>query len=207
MVEVVSQRRTHTRERLVDAATTVFAAKGVVGASVEEICEAAGFTRGAFYSNFDSKDALCLAVLEYQRDASVAAAHEAVGALQEARASGSLTLDDLVSGAIGLFLAAQPSDFRGVLAGAALRMHAAREESLRPGYVQFVHGVYSLFGGLIADAAATFGYCLTVPAPQAVAVLHAVYEHAAITALIEGHPSDAGKELLTGVLSSMLVPA
>ena len=49
----VTARRAATRERLIDAAIDVFAEKGVLGASVEEICEDAGFTRGAFYSNFD----------------------------------------------------------------------------------------------------------------------------------------------------------
>ena len=44
----LTARRAATRERLVDAAVVVFAEKGVLGAAVEEICEAAGFTRGAF---------------------------------------------------------------------------------------------------------------------------------------------------------------
>ena len=42
----VSPRRANTRERLITAAMHVFAERGVNGASVEEICEAAGFTRG-----------------------------------------------------------------------------------------------------------------------------------------------------------------
>ena len=46
------------------AAISVFAARGIIGASVEEICEAAGFTRGAFYSNFADKDALFLALVQ-----------------------------------------------------------------------------------------------------------------------------------------------
>ena len=59
----VSARRAVTQARLADAAVAVFARKGVPGSTVEEICEEAGFTRGAFYSNFDSKDELCMAVL------------------------------------------------------------------------------------------------------------------------------------------------
>ncbi len=42
------------------AASEVFAERGFHGASVEDICERAGFTRGAFYSNFASKDDLVL---------------------------------------------------------------------------------------------------------------------------------------------------
>lgn len=64
----VSARRQATRDRLLDAAHDVFAVKGVHGASIEEICEAAGFTRGALYSNFADKEELTLALLERQRN-------------------------------------------------------------------------------------------------------------------------------------------
>lgn len=49
-----TRRRVETRRRLIDAALTVFAADGFGRVSVEQVCERAGFTRGAFYSNFDS---------------------------------------------------------------------------------------------------------------------------------------------------------
>jgi len=42
----------------------VFEADGIGGASIEAIAAAAGFTRGAFYSNFKSKDELIIAMLE-----------------------------------------------------------------------------------------------------------------------------------------------
>lgn len=71
----LSARRRATRERLVDAALTVFAGTGIEGASVEHICEAAGFTRGAFYSNFADKDELLVALIERQ----IAAVTAAIG--------------------------------------------------------------------------------------------------------------------------------
>ncbi len=55
--------REETRRRLFEGAETVFAEQGIGGASVEAIAEAAGFTRGAFYSNFASKDELIAAML------------------------------------------------------------------------------------------------------------------------------------------------
>lgn len=56
-----------TRTRLILAAEKIFIQCGFEGASVERIAEAAGFSRGAFYSNFDDKDALFLAVLNKRR--------------------------------------------------------------------------------------------------------------------------------------------
>ena len=48
--------------RVQRAAPEVFAEVGMDAASVEMICERAGFTRGAFYSNFASMDELLVAV-------------------------------------------------------------------------------------------------------------------------------------------------
>ena len=56
--------RDDTREKLFDAAARVFEDQGIGGASIEAIAAAAGFTRGAFYSNFKSKDELIIAMLE-----------------------------------------------------------------------------------------------------------------------------------------------
>lgn len=57
-----TQRREATKARLVKAAVSEFAIRGIDATSVEQLCEAAGFTRGAFYSNFETKDDLCIEV-------------------------------------------------------------------------------------------------------------------------------------------------
>jgi AcrR family transcriptional regulator len=56
------RRREHTRNMLLDAAKDVFARRGFEGASLEEIAEAAGYTRGAIYKHFEGKEELFLAV-------------------------------------------------------------------------------------------------------------------------------------------------
>ena len=62
--EPAKRSRSATRSRLLSTSAVVFAEKGIEGASVEELCAAAGFTRGAFYSNFASKTDLALAMYE-----------------------------------------------------------------------------------------------------------------------------------------------
>ncbi|MFI7389567.1 TetR/AcrR family transcriptional regulator [Streptomyces tendae] len=64
----VTRRRVHTRANLLDAAFAVFAAKGFGRVSIEEVCEAAGYSRGAFYSNFDSLDELFFALYRQRAD-------------------------------------------------------------------------------------------------------------------------------------------
>lgn len=64
----VTRRRIHTRARLLEAGFEVFAAKGFGRVSIEELCEAAGFSRGAFYSNFATLDELFFALYQERAD-------------------------------------------------------------------------------------------------------------------------------------------
>lgn len=76
------ESRVRTRERLLEAAAELFAERGVNGASVEQIAEHAGFSRGAFYGNFADKHELVVALLKQRT------AHEIaeVGALRTSSA-------------------------------------------------------------------------------------------------------------------------
>ena len=51
---------TTTRTKLLDAALTVIRAKGYTATTVDDICEAAGVTKGAFFHHFKSKEALAI---------------------------------------------------------------------------------------------------------------------------------------------------
>ena len=69
------EKQVETRKRLLDAAERVFLRRGLQGSSVEEIAAEAGYTRGAFYSNFKSKDELFVELLQarvYHRYAQMA---------------------------------------------------------------------------------------------------------------------------------------
>jgi AcrR family transcriptional regulator len=61
------RRLEQTRNALLDAAEELFASKGLLGAALDEIADAAGYTRGAIYSHFGAKEELFLAVIERQR--------------------------------------------------------------------------------------------------------------------------------------------
>jgi AcrR family transcriptional regulator len=66
-----AQSQAQTRRRLLEAAAVVFARRSFHGASLEEVADEAGYTKGAVYSNFGSKDELFLAVLEDRLQAQV----------------------------------------------------------------------------------------------------------------------------------------
>jgi AcrR family transcriptional regulator len=76
-----AERKEMTRELLLDAAIEVFAQKGYHGASLDDVAEAAGFTKGAVYSNFTRKSDLFRELLEREtrrRGAALGAGIEAV---------------------------------------------------------------------------------------------------------------------------------
>ena len=59
-----AEQREHTRTCLVHAAAKVFTRRGYDRASLDEVAEEAGFTKGAVYSNFKGKEDLFLATID-----------------------------------------------------------------------------------------------------------------------------------------------
>jgi AcrR family transcriptional regulator len=92
-----AEAKARTRQLLLDAAARTFARKGFVGASVEEIAETAGFTIGAVYSNFGSKERMFVELLSTRASAQVT---QATRIMADARAG----VDDPVR-ALGQMLA------------------------------------------------------------------------------------------------------
>jgi AcrR family transcriptional regulator len=66
-VATQAERKDETRARLLAAAAAVFAERGIEGASVDAIADAAGRTTGALYAHFGSKEGLLLELLESWR--------------------------------------------------------------------------------------------------------------------------------------------
>jgi AcrR family transcriptional regulator len=58
------EKQLRTRKSLLEAAAQLFCKRGLEGASVDEVAQAAGFTKGAFYANFKSKEELYLVMLD-----------------------------------------------------------------------------------------------------------------------------------------------
>ena len=72
------RRRQLTRDALIAAAAEVFTEKGFQAASLDEIADAAGFTKGAIYSNFGSKEDLLHAVIGHVKDMGLAGIADAL---------------------------------------------------------------------------------------------------------------------------------
>lgn len=198
----LTPRRAATRDRLVDAAVLVFAEKGVLGAAVEEICEAAGFTRGAFYSNFSSKDDLCVALLERHHENQLSALDQALGSFGTPTGN----LDDLIAGALRVFFAAQPEGRPWVLASQELRLHAARSPEFAATYRRFNDEGVARVAETIEGVLDELGYALVTTGPAAIGLLHAVHEYGTLGSLIGSDTleGDYKEQLLAEVLSTLI---
>src|SRR3954452_24287092 len=71
-------RKDQVRSRVLQAAAEVFAARGFAAATLDQVAAAAGFTKGAVYSSFGSKDELFLALMQAEVAARVEAVEEAL---------------------------------------------------------------------------------------------------------------------------------
>src|SRR4051812_50154076 len=77
------RRRAETVERLLDAALETFAEIGFAAASVEDICRRGGFTRGAFYSSFRTKDELFAALFARETARNLALAEQRLAGIEQ----------------------------------------------------------------------------------------------------------------------------
>jgi len=170
----ITARRIQTRERLMAAAIEVFTRRGVISASVEEICEVAGFTRGAFYSNFADKNALVLALIESSAAQDYTTAEEAVA---EVKSSGAeLLAPEVVAVVLDQVSRRVTSGRMSLLAQQELLLYAAREPTLRAPYQAFVKASRLRAKALIVDALAFAGLQFSVPVDVALDLLLAVHD-------------------------------
>jgi AcrR family transcriptional regulator len=178
----VTKRRAQTRQRLLDAALEVFADEGFGRSTVEQVCDRAGYTRGAFYSNFSSLDELFLAMWEQRSDALLAALRAAVDELA-ADAVAAAALED-PRGVAELLLSAVAVDDRWYRVTAEFTAHALRHPQLRAVMAAREDAIAAALMPLVQAMLLRIGR--TVPDPDALGqALVAVNDGTTVQCLIE----------------------
>jgi AcrR family transcriptional regulator len=200
----ITARRAQTRQRLMAAARRVFAEHSIEGASVEEICEAAGFSRGAFYSNFSDRSDLVLAMIQQSIQTQFAAAERAIDTM---KAAGDLEPDELVQIALSALsgsTAERGTEATEVITDQAMMLYAARANELRQPYLRFVDACSEQVAGLISDALSHAKLELTVPLDAAVELLMATHNHLQTLRLFDSDRADP--QLLSTLLAAITRP-
>jgi AcrR family transcriptional regulator len=204
---VMTRRRAETRRRLVDAAYAVFAEMGIRDAPVEVICERAGFTRGAFYSNFGSKEELFLALYEVQMQERIgrlrAAVDEAVGSVDLKKRGAVARLAHTAGAAFVQSLAADQTWY---LVHAEFRVQALRQPELRAPTAAAERRFYDALGRALTETLDRLGLRLAVEPRSAVTTIVALYEAAVVRALLEAPSPDEYLADALEVFATLIVP-
>jgi AcrR family transcriptional regulator len=116
-------KQAQTRQKLLDAARAVFTTHGFAGTSVDAIADNAGFSKGAFYSNFGSKEELALQVLSHLLDDELRTL--------EAIADRFAGRSEAVLRALAATYAFRSLGPKAALLGLELLLHAAHDPALR----------------------------------------------------------------------------
>jgi len=151
-----------TRERLLQSAKTLFISDGYVATSVERIAEAAGFSKGAVYSNFDSKEALFLVLVELK----MAADREAVTRIIAETAGA----EDLIA-ALGRYYERHVEVLDFALVVAEFNTQVGRGSPFAAQYAAYVRGQREGLGALIGVIFERAGKRAPAPLPDLAAGL------------------------------------
>ena len=194
-----ARSRAATRERLLDAARRVLVREGIQGASVEHICDQAGFTRGAFYSNFSSKDELVTALFQRERETLMATLSEA------ADPAGIAGQDppDAVAAILDRFLVLQPPDRDWYLLHLEFELRGVRGDAGGDEFVRAWDEIMDDLLRVVDRALVALGLRLTIDPRQACLVLVGTWDAVVREALVHEQPVDT--TMLRTTLPAMLL--
>ena len=192
-----SRRREQTRARLLAAAHEIFGEVGMDAASVEMICERAGFTRGAFYSNFESKDELFLALITQLASAKL---DEVAVRVRDLAPDPIVDVRGLVRQVVG----ASISERMEPQLVSEIRTQALRDPKLAPAYLAWQEVLRSRIEGIIAHVADAFGLRLRLPIAEAAQLLVDVSDDTCARGTLEGRSAAEVTEMMNDRLERIV---
>ena len=194
------ESKARTRDDLIAAARGVFLERGFHPATLEEISEAAGYTKGAVYSNFSGKNDLFLAVLE-RHYAERAARYEAV-------LFGESQFEDTFRATARLMLDAFAREPAWWPLLSEFVRHAARDGALNERLRSARDRHLDAVAGTIEQVAGRHGLTFALPAREIARGVGALLRGMAVEWLIDpsSERADVFEELVAACLSGLVVP-
>ncbi|MBS1699429.1 MAG: TetR/AcrR family transcriptional regulator [Actinobacteria bacterium] len=187
MTGSATRSRENTRARLLDAAAQVFAEEGLDGASVEAVCERAGFTRGAFYSNFESKDELFFELAGAVGSERLTAVRVRVAELHE---SGALAQDCDATTLVRQVMDTGGDDRLGVMLLSEIRLRALRDQAWGEAYLTQEQEMVDGIARIIDDIVETGAMSLRVGSDVAARMLLVLWEGMTVRGAMAGQDDE-----------------
>ncbi|MFJ2550974.1 TetR/AcrR family transcriptional regulator [Microbacterium sp. NPDC087591] len=207
MTTPATRSRENTRARLLDAAAQVFAEVGLDGASVEEVCDRAGFTRGAFYSNFESKDELFLTLAASVADVRVSAVRTRV---EEMTAEGALAEGCDPVELVQRVMELGGDDRLGVMLMSEIRIRALRDAEFGEAYLAQENELVASVAQIVEDIVVAGSLRLRIPAAAAARMLMILWEGMTVRGAMAGQDDErlrhSGSEELARLVELLIEP-
>lgn len=193
--------RAEVRAGLLEAATRVFARKGIDATSVDDVAAAAGYTKGAIYSNFGNKDGLVAALVEDRTAAYLALGLAAADTAEGPLAAKARALGDRLD-------AASEEERDWHLLFVELWQRAVRRDPATEGFQERRHELRDAITTAVRAHAEATGSELTVPAEHVAVAIMALVNGMAMERLVAPHEAPDGLtgEVLAGLADSFFRP-
>lgn len=193
---------------MLDAAREVFAERGVIGGTVEDICERAGFTRGAFYSNFVDKDDVLRALIAREHARLIAHLDAGFALLEEypdGAGRGDADPDATMAAVADRLLRAVPDDRHFSLIQTELEIHAVRDPDTSRPFLEADATFRARIADFLERGLRLLGRELVVDVEDATDAVVAIVERSTRRALLAGDPGDP--DALARVMLPVLMAA
>ena len=197
------RRRELTRTALIESAADLFAKQGFHATSLEEIASAAGFTRGAIYKNFKSKEEILIAVVDWTIERQFAAFADVLDEEEGATAA------DQASAAAELWARLFRRDRELTLLTLELRLLALRNPEFRPRLAEWERHQVERTARFIEERMEGSGFTISISPEDLAAVSLAGVEGVSQAAVIQEDGEERANQLmkvLFALLSSVVEP-
>ncbi|QPI53387.1 TetR/AcrR family transcriptional regulator [Massilia antarctica] len=194
------ESQAQTRARLIDTAQQLFVTNGYGGTSIRDIADWAGYSQGAFYSNFASKEEVLLELLRGHMEAEAAQLSNLVD-------SGGRTPEQIL-GDLESWAATLNNDADWCTLSIELQLHANRSPTFALEYQTVWDAHRAGLGRVIGKLFATLGR--TPPAePEELAAAFMALTHGLALQRVAGRPDPSGRLILVflrGLIASAGLP-
>lgn len=205
-----TRRKENTRAKLVRASLDVFVEKGIDGVTVDDLVKAAGFTRGAFYSSFSSKEEVFIALFDEVTAELMAIANSsvetAVADVENAGTCSILEVDD-AKVMLAVFEGIRPFGRQWYLLYSDAIARSLRDETLRAELAGQRERMRDQIGALLTSRLEATGERALLPAEDLAQLLTGIFIDLLVREQLEGRDiTQLAATTILGTLRAFIAP-